>query len=324
MAFEQRQLRNLIAAGAVVAGLALALWVWPDSTATTAANQQGGNATHTGSEPPFVPSQQGTIPDGALRPTKGDNSPLPYAELRRLFDYYLSALGEKDLAAITQQIQTELDTRLGAAQAVRARRLLDSYLAFRRALVDLEAKPDLSGEAFATLRKRMVAQQALRAQYFNTAEIEGMFGFEDRYDTDALARLEIAKNTSLSAAQRQQQIAALDAALPADLRAERDASAVVSTLEQQVQQLRAQGASDDDIYRMRAQAFDAGAADRLAAVDREEAAWKERISQYLSARSQLLQTLGDATPQLRDQALQTLQQSLFSAEEQRRLAAYEP
>ena len=44
---------------------------------------------------------------------------------------------------------------------------------------------------------------------------------------------------------------------------------VVTNVEQQVQARRAQGASDDEIYRLRTAAFDAQAASRLAEVDRE-------------------------------------------------------
>lgn len=278
----------------------------------------------------FVKSHEGTQPDGDLRPaaqgTPGtsDTGPLAYGELRRLFDYYLSAQGEQNLVAITQQIQTELDRRLNAAQAKKARRLLDLYLSFRRALVDLEAKPGLAGNGVDAIRQRMLAQQDLRTQYFTADEIEGMFGFEDAMDADAVARLEVSQNPKLSAAQKHKQLAALDAAMSPTLRAEREASLAVVRMEQRATDMRAQGASDDEIYRMRAQAFDAGAASRLADLDKEEADWKRRIAVYLEARSQVLKSQANASPGERQQALAQLQQSQFSEDERRRLAAYEP
>ena len=277
----------------------------------------------------FVKSQEGTKPDGKLTALAGagptaDNNPLAYGELRRLFDYYLSALGEQNLPGIIQQIHTELDRQLGVAQAKKARRLLDLYLNFKRALVDLEAKPALAGNGVAAIRQRMLAQQDLRSQYFNREEMEGMFGFEDLMDADAVARLEISQNTKLTAAQKQQQLTALDAGMSPALRAEREASQVVLRVEQRAADMRSQGASDDEIYRMRAQEFDAGAASRLADLDREESAWKQRIASYLEARSQVLKRQDNATPAERQQALAALQQSLFSEDERRRLGAYEP
>ena len=277
----------------------------------------------------FVPSQQGTAPDGDLRTFKalstGDTaSPLAYGELRRLFDYYLSALGEQDLPAITQQIQSQLDQRLDAAQAKKARRLLDLYIAFKRALMELETRPGLVGESVAAIRQRMLAQQALRDQYFNAAETQGMFGFEDAYDADAVARLEISQNPQLKPDEKQKKLAALDAAMSPALRAERDASVVVSRVEQRAADMRAKGASDDEVYRMRAQEFDAGAAARLAEVDQEEATWKRRIASYLEARNQVLKAQTNGTASERQQALNALQQSLFTEDERRRLVAYEP
>lgn len=277
----------------------------------------------------FVKSQEGTQPDGDLMAlaapgTAANNDRVAYGELRRLFDYYLSALGEQNLPGITQQIHTELGRRLTASQAKKARRLLGLYLNFKRALVDLEANPALAGNGVASIRQRMLAQQDLRTQYFNPQEIEGMFGFEDVMDADAVARLEISQNTKLTTTQKQQQLAALDASMSPALRAEREASQVVTRAEQRAFDMRAQGASDDEIYRMRAQAFDASAASRLADLDREEANWKQRIATYLEARSTVLKSQANATASERQQALNQLQQSRFSEDERRRLTAYEP
>ena len=314
----------------VAAVLSLAALIWVLLRSSSAAADPAATPAVSASMPAaFVKSQEGTQPDGNLTAggahgASADNAPLAYGELRRLFDYYLSALGEQNLPGITQQIQTELDRRLSAAQAKGARRLLDLYMSFKRALVDLETKPGLAGNGVAAIRQRMLAQQDLRSQYFNAAETEGMFGFEDLMDADAVARLEVSQNAALSAAQKQQQLAALDATMSPILRAEREASEVVSRVAQRATDMRAKGASDDEVYRMRAKEFDAGAAGRLADLDREEAAWAQRIATYLDARTLLLKAQVNASVSERQQALTALQQSLFSEDERRRLAAYEP
>ena len=314
-------------AGAVLLAGSLS-WLVLRSDAT-AADAVAATSEAASTPASFVKSQEGTQPDGNLAVLSAggettDNTRVAYGELRRLFDYYLSAMGEQNLPSITQQIHTELDRNLNPAQAKKARRLLDLYLNFKRALVDLEAKPALDGNGVAAIRQRMLAQQDLRSQYFNPQEIEGMFGFEDVMDADAVARLEISQNTKLTAAQKQQQMATLDASMSPALRAEREASVIVTRVEQRAADMRAKGASDDEIYRMRAKEFDAGAASRLAELDREEAAWKQRIATYLEARSQVLKSQVNVTPSERQQALTALQQSQFSEDERRRLAAYEP
>ena len=316
--------------GAGLLGLAVvasALLAWWGSTTSQAAPVPASAQAADGKPAPFVASMRDTVPDGDLQSMQtgsnatAANPTLAYGELRRLFDYYLSAVGEQSIEAITQQIRSELARRLPPAQAQKAQRLLGLYIEFKRELVRLESEPQLMGQGMQAIRGRMLAMQDLRQRYFSAAETEGMFGFDDAYDMDAISRLEISQNTKLSAQEKQQQYAALDAAMPAALREQRDASNVVVRVEQQAQALRAKGASEDDIYRMRANAFDPEAAARLADVDREEKAWKARIAQYQDERNKLLQAQMSASE--RQVALAQLQQNYFTAEERPRLAAYE-
>ena len=276
----------------------------------------------------FAPSMQGTVPDGDARALSGQmpgqsGGALAYGELRRMFDYYLSAVGEQSIESITQEIHRAIDQNVSPSQVLGAKRLLGRYLEFKRALVDLEKNLQLEGTGVQAIRQRFHAMQDLRASIFSAEEEQGLFGFEDANDMDSLARLEIHQNTALSASQKRDQLAVLDAALPAALRADREAPRVVIQVEQTAQTMRANGASDDDIYRMRAKALDPQAAVRLAEVDREEKAWKDRIAVYLNERSKVLKTQADAPESERQNALAQLQQSQFSEEERRRLAAYE-
>ncbi len=82
-------------------------------------------------------------------------------------------------------------------------------------------------------------------------------------------------------------------------------------LEESAAAMRAQGASEDEVYRMRAASLTPEAATRLADLDREEAAWKSRIASYQARRT--------ADPV----ALQKLRDELFTTDEQKRLGAYE-
>ena len=317
--------RQAAIASAICAMVIAGWWLVQDSAETGASTAEvrptaASRPASTAAAQPFVPSQAGTLPDGNLQVVGGV---LPYAELRRMFDYYLSAQGEQGLAVITQQIRREIDQRLGPQAAPGAKRILDLYLAYKGALVDVEKSPDVHGNGIQAIRRRLETVHDLRARYFTEAEVQGLFGMEDAYDRDAVARLEISQDASLSAQQKKERLAALDAAMPETLRKERDAVHVVTNVEQQVQARRAQGASDDEIYRLRTAAFDAQAASRLAEVDREEAAWKARIAHYHQERDRLMQSQTQATPADREQALLQLQQTLFSAAERPRLVAYE-
>ncbi len=313
---------GLLSLALLCAGLVL----WQGTASEVPADAAAASARSAGSA--FAPSMQGTVPDGDMRALGGtvlgqSGGSLAYAELRRLFDYYLSAVGEKSIDSITQEIHRAIDQNVPQAQVQGAKRLLGRYLEFKRALVDLEKNPNLEGTGVSAMRQRFTAMQDLRAHIFSAEEEQGLFGFEDANDRDSLARLEIHQNTALSASQKLAQLAVLDAALPAALRADREAPRVVIQVEQTAQTMRANGASDDDIYRMRAKALDPQAAVRLAEVDRDEKAWKDRIAMYLNERNKVLKTQADAPESERQTALNQLQQSQFSEEERRRLAAYE-
>jgi lipase chaperone LimK len=312
--------KNIVLAIFVLVVAALAWYFWSASHSA----DESGPAPTSG----FAPSMDGTVPDGDIVGSLNDSTlvggtGLPYGELRRMFDYYLSALGEKTLDEIIAQIRLELDKLLKPTQADAAKVLLDKYLQYKRDLIAVEEKARPEGGVKA-IRERFNDMQALRAQIFTPIENEGMFGLDDAYDLDALARLDVAYDNSLSAEQKRDRLAALDAAMPKALREEREAPRQIIMLEERAAAMRAQGASEQDIFNMRAKAINPEAATRLAEVDREEAAWKARIDTYLQERSKLLEKMGQVTATEREAALRKLQQSLFNADEIPRLVAYEP
>jgi lipase chaperone LimK len=261
---------------------------------------------------PFAPSLQGTRPDGAVR-VAPDDSVVAAAQLIELVDYYLSTVGENSPAAVRAEIERELDRTLRPPAAAAAKRVLARYIAYRQALAALETDAKLSGPDAAALKRRLAALHGLRAQYFSQREIAAIFGREDAANADALARMEIRDDRTLTAQQKRERLAALDASLPAAVRAAREAPLRIVRVQEEAERLRASGAGDDDVFRLRADAFGADAAGRLAAVDREEAEWKRRIDTYLAARRGLQD----------EAAVAALRSRMFSVDEQRRLAAYE-
>ena len=269
--------------------------------------------------PAAVSSLAGTTPDGAATATADDALVLDPA-LIRLFDYYLTTVGERPIAAIRSQVEHDLDGRLAPHAARQAKDLFARYVQFKTAL-KAQRPPTPAGRSVDTLREGLRMMLALRATYFNDAESQALFGPQDAEASAALARMAIEQDPSLTDAQRRERLATLDARLPADVRAAREAPLAVVRLEEAAQKIRAQGGSEDDVYRMRAAATSPEAANRLADVDRDEAAWKARIATYQAQRNAVLAAPGSDADRLT--ALSDLRNRLFTPEEQRRLAAYE-
>ncbi|HEY5801785.1 MAG TPA: lipase secretion chaperone [Burkholderiaceae bacterium] len=203
---------------------------------------------------------------------------------------------------------SQLATRLAGGD------LAARFRAYRQALAALAGRtPPATGAE--SLRARLHAARQLRGRYFEAAECAALFGLRDAYDDDALARHAIASDTSASAEQQRARLAALDAARPSVLREEHEAPRAVLALESDVASLRRTGAGEDAVFRLRAQRASPDAAARLAVLDGEEAAWRQRIARYRTGKAAL--PPGDAA------ALRALQSRAFTADEQRRLQAYD-
>lgn len=312
-----RQLPTAWVAGVVAAVALVAIGLVGLPASAPAAASAPAPAAH--DAPLATTSLAGTTPDGAASATAGDALVLDPA-LIRLFDYWLTTVGERPLATIRAQVEHDLDGRLGPRAAQQAKDVFARYLQFKEALkTQRPAKP--AGRGVDILREGLRMMQALRATCFTDAESQALFGPQDVEASAALARMAIEQDPSLDATQRQQRLAALDAQLPASVRAEREAPLAVVHLEEAAQRIRASGGSEDDVYRMRAAATSPEAANRLADVDREEAAWKARVATYQAQRNALLSSPGGEAEHAT--AMGELRDRLFTPQEQRRLAAYE-
>jgi lipase chaperone LimK len=311
-----RQLPMIWVAGVVAAS---ALVVFGLQGAPIAAPHAAGPAPAVDTPPRAVSSLAGTTPDGGATATADEALMLDPA-LIRLFDYYLTTVGERPISAIQAQVERDLDGRLAPHAARQAKDVFARYLQFQTAL-KAQRPPRPAARSVDTLREGLRLMLALRATYFSEAESQALFGAQDAQASAALARMAIEQDPALDAQQRRERLSALDARLPASERAQREAPLAVVRLEEAAQRIRAQGGSEDDVYRMRAAATSPEAANRLADVDREEAAWKARIAAYLAQRAALLSAPGDDA--MRSAALGDLRNRLFTSEEQRRLAAYE-
>ena len=311
-----RQLPMIWVAGVVAAA---ALVVVGLQGAPGAAPRPAGPASAGDAPPRAVSSLAGTTPDGGAIATADEALVLDPA-LIRLFDYYLTTVGERPLSAIRAQVEHDLDGRLAPGAARQAKDVFARYLQFKTAL-KAQRPARAAGRSVDTLREGLRLMLALRATYFSEAESQALFGAQDAQASTALARMAIEQDPALDAQQRRERLAALDARLPASVRAEREAPLAVVRLEEAAQHIRAQGGSEDDVYRMRAAATSPEAANRLADIDREETAWKARIAAYLAQRAALLSA--QAGDDERAAAMSELRNRLFTPEEQRRLAAYE-
>lgn len=313
-----------IAGTAAAVALALAaVTVWYVNSSVAPGEESPGSAVGSGAtrgSALFARSFSGTQPDGAV--AAGNGELLLNPELLQRFDYYLAAVGERSIADIRAEIERDLQRELKPEAAARAKQILARYLDFKQALVQLERTPGISGQTVEAIRDRLAAIKAVRSRYFTPLEMEALFGPSDAQASLALERLAIQQNNTLSAEQKAASLAQLDARLTPEQRREREAPVQHLLLAAKVDAAKAQGANEAQIQQLRVDTVGEAAAQRLAALDREEADWHQRINAYLAERARLL-----ANTQLaevdRQAAVAQLRQQRFSELEQRRLGAYE-
>ncbi|WP_052370243.1 lipase secretion chaperone [Chromobacterium haemolyticum] len=278
-------------------------------SADEAAAQAGGSA------PQAAPSLRGTQVDGRAS-AEASGALRVDAELRRLFDYQLAALGERDLPAVRKAVQQALQAQLNGAALKQALELFDRYVAYRRALSDGKA-------AAGGVAERLQQMRALRLQFLSESEVAGLFGEEDVYDDFTVKRLRIAADVSLSAEQKAARLKALEAGLPADLRAARLEPVKHLTLAEAEETLRKKGGGEQELYALRAGMVGQAAADRLSQLDREQAQWQTKVEAY-RLEAQRLQTVAGLDAAQRRQALAGWRAQRFNPQEQLRLDAIVP
>jgi lipase chaperone LimK len=238
-----------------------------------------------GSPPEVAPPQalpgslDGAEADGTLE-VDGAGHVVIDIELRRLFDHFLAASGEEPLATIRARITFALRARLPAAAAAEGIAILERYLAYRDAARLLSPSPDLAAtlDQVHDLRRKMFSPEVARA----------FFAEEEAATYAALARRAVALDPTLPAGERERRLAELDARVPEPVREAREAALAPLRAWTHENALRATGASAEQIAEARTAALGAGAAARLAELDKTRAAWDARLAQFRAERAVLL------------------------------------
>lgn len=273
-------------------------------------------------------SLQGTDVDGEI--IIDENKQLVVTEgLRRLFDYFLSALGEEDDATIYARVETYIRNHTPEPAASQAVTIFDQYVAYLKALPEIEksyGNLQLQATKSGELDLNVVAQQKqevakLRQQHFDKETITAFFGAADKYDDYSMEMVRINQNQQLSDAQKQAAKQDYISRMPDNsTKTNIVQQANLSELMTRTEQMKAKGATPEALYNMRRELVGAPAAARLAQVDEEEANFDQRFNQYQAQKQRLLSQTNDKAQA--QNKINQLEQQLFNDAERKRLAGY--
>lgn len=261
-------------------------------------------------------SLRGTTADGGVSIGFGGHL-KPDVALRRLFDYYLSMLGETDPDGIRQLLRNDLQQRhLDQPVMAEVMQVFDRYVRYQQAAVVLARQSGV------TLAAHIGQVDTLRRQILGDALTDALYADQTAEQQQLLQRVAIQSDRRLSDVEKNQRLLALDAALPVaeqNLRAQAVAGASV---QQQTDQLASEQADPATRHAERASLWGNEAADRLAQLDLQRARWQARLDAY-AQRAQAIRAdpaLGIAQ---RNTQLQALLQQDFQGPEQTRVKAIE-
>jgi len=252
-------------------------------------------------------SLRGTTIDGAL-PVDAGGHLVVAPEVRRFFDYFLALTGEESLPRIRDRAVHAIGARLHAPADREAEELLDRYLAYRDRARDLTAD--------GTVADRLEAIRALRRETLGVATAAQLFSDEDARDDATVLAHATAEDPSLTPEERTARLAALEAALPDDVRA----ATLPLRLGQEEAALAASGASPAEVHALRERTVGPEATARLEALDRERAAWQRRFDAYRAERV-AIEADASRTPAERQATIAQLRAERFAPEERRRVEA---
>ena len=244
-------------------------------------------------------------------------------DLKRVFDFFLSGNAAEDPSLIQMRIKEYLGKTLTGDALAQAELILQQYLDFKEALADpAYFAGNISSNNLSQLAEQLTAQRELRDRFLSPEVVEVFFGQSDALDDYTLQRLLILSDHTLDAGQKEEALVDLKSQQPERLQKKEAHTQRMKEIKQQVEQLRASGADDHEVFQFRTEALGVEAAQRFQELDDQRAQWQKRVEEYLSARQEILDHSGISAEEKAKQ-IEAIKNSRFNNKERLRMLAYE-
>ncbi len=344
--------RKTAALGGVFLLLLVALWLWlrdsgTTSTASDAAQHeqaqlqagsiaQGDSATSEWAAAEAEMSQaeryqlalqnlpeslRGTRIDGYFR-LDSEGRLIVEPNIVRVFEYFMSSIGEDDLSTIVERVKNLIAGAVPESAQGDAYQLLDQYMNYRQRQAELLEGRDVSLMAdVAGLRESFNQTRQLRREIFGATHADALFKDDEAYMDFSLNALEMQQQGEQTELQNLQTLRELSTTLPEHHRQVVERQLVQKELSLRTEELQAAGAPPEELRQMREQLLGTEAAERLARLDEQRAAWRDKVDTIQQDYQSSLSALSDPDD---PQAQQALLDAVFARhgippEEQRRI-----
>ena len=214
----------------------------------------------------FIKSYQGTQPDGAIHLDENGNVIID-KDLKRLFDYYLSAIGELPLDQMRKYLQEFASEQLTPEQLEQLLQYFDQYHNY---LTQADVFFENMGDGL-SLQEKMQLLSAFRLEQLGLTMSDAFFADEQNY-------IEYVLTDRNSDEMIEQQLAWLQA--------ENQATAFQDVVIEN-QQFINENTNPTEVYQYRVEQYGQEAADRLSQLDQQRAQWQSVVDTYVEQRQQI-------------------------------------
>ncbi|MBF0453022.1 MAG: hypothetical protein HQK75_20135 [Candidatus Magnetomorum sp.] len=269
---------------------------------------------------PLPQCLQGTDIDGELL-LDANGKLIVNQGLRNLFEYFISAKPEESIEIILGRIREYIQNQIPDEPAQRAISILESYIAYKKKLEEVESPEGLQGEALGTMdaiKDALANRMLLRRQFMSSDVVMAFYEDEEKYDQFNLQLIDIKQNSVLSPEAKEQQIIEIEEILPESIRLMRQEDRQREKLNQQIEEMRKQGKTDKDVYELRKKELGQEAADRWQKLEQESKVWDSKIDTYMKQRETITSD-SDLSDQEKNLAIDRLKFESFEENEIRRV-----
>lgn len=250
-----------------------------------------------------------------------DGSLIVDETIKRVIEYFLLASQAEGREQAIERLFEFIELTLPELAASEALSIASRYLEYRDnlAIQEFPVSSDLSDPTvLKQIRESLEARRALRREYLGEPVSEALFGYEERYESYSLTRVEVNTNDQLTPSEKELALTRAEKALPPELASRVRYNREEKKLQQKVGELQAEGGNEAEIYGLRKDFYGEAAADRMAFLEDNSASWQSRVSQFYQVQQDILQGPGDQ--QEKYSRISELKQQLFSSKEQIKLA----
>ncbi len=267
--------------------------------------------------PAAAASQRGTRVDGTLEVDRNGNLLITDA-LRHLFDYFYTAVGEVSFDQASANIRQYLTAQLRQPALDQALALLNAYIEYKTALVEIEQAFPVVADMDA-LRARGDAVQRLRAGIFSPEAHQAFFAAEEVFNSFTLERLVIMHDDNIAIEDKGHMIEDLRQTLPTEMQ-DLLVPQIHQVLTEQTARLQSSGAEASEIRTLRLSLVGPEATGRLESLDLERQQWQRRIDAFSAERRAIVEHPGLADMDKRE-AIRDLAAQRFAPNEQLRITS---